>query len=172
MGATGDDFLFQQWERMWARHHRYVEKLILRFSMPIGSIEGDHVMFNGQVGNPAVPCSVHGVDALGNPAQGTLTNVQYTSSDSAIVAFTADPNNPLGALMNQVGPGAATISVTADATEPDGHVHQVSGSDSVMIAAAAVPPVDHLVIDFQSAQAATGPSLQFAAARRSQTLRR
>lgn len=82
-----------------------------------------------------------------NPAQGTLSNAVFTSSNPLIFTVAADPTNPLGAIVTGVAPGTANLLVTALATEPDASTHQVSDSAQIVLTAVA-PPVAGFIFTF------------------------
>lgn len=91
-----------------------------------------------------IPFTVIGSPVIADgvtPSQATLSGTSYTSSDLAVFTVAADPNVPNGAIITVVGPGSATLTETATATEPGGEVtEQIQGVATVVVAAAPPPP--------------------------------
>ncbi len=81
------------------------------------------------------------IDIANNPAQATLTNQAYSSSDSAVFTVTADPAVPGGAIITAVGAGTATLLETATANEPDGvTTENIQGVATIVVTAVVIPP--------------------------------
>lgn len=83
------------------------------------------------------------VDSAGNPipSKATLTATNYASSDPTVFTVAVDPNTPNGAIITSVGPGTATLTETATATEPDGKTtEQIQGVATIILTAAPPPP--------------------------------
>lgn len=83
-------------------------------------------------------------DANGNPNGATLSNLNYTSSDSTIFTVAADPNTPGGVLITGVAAGKATLTATGVASD-NGAGASVSGSLDVVISPAAVGATTQIV---------------------------
>ena len=85
------------------------------------------------IGNP--------VDANNNPSLATLSGISYSSSDSTVFTVSADPNTTNGAIITGVGPGTATLTETATATEPGGIItEQIQGTATIVLTST-TPPV-------------------------------
>ncbi len=83
------------------------------------------------------------LDANGNPvpSKATLSSPAYQSSDPTVFTLAADPSAPLGAIIVSVGPGSATLTESATATEPDGTTtEKITGSATIIIAVIPPPP--------------------------------
>ncbi len=93
---------------------------------------------------------VSAVDANGNPAKATLSNVTYTPADTTVATAVVDPNTPNGAIINGVGAGTTILNYSATATEPDGTTHTIVGADTIVVTAVVVqpPPAAALVGSF------------------------
>ena len=127
-------------------HHDRKRAVRLRFTFTTADkiqFTGDHLhmqenLVAGQsvsvIGSPVISDGV-------TPSQATLSNVQYTSSDSTVFTVAADPNTPNGAIITSVGAGTATLTETATATEPDGTTtEQIQGVATITVTAAPPPP--------------------------------
>ena len=91
-------------------HHDRNRAVRLRFTFTTADkiqFTGDHLhmqenLVAGQsvsvIGSPVISDGV-------TPSQATLSNVQYTSSDSTVFTVAADPNTPNGAIITSVGAG-------------------------------------------------------------------
>lgn len=97
--------------------------------------------------NPGQKCSftVVPVTSSGTASSATLSNLQFSSSDTTVFTVVPDPNNPNGGIVTAGNPAtlpdSASLTVTATATEPDGvTAESLSGSDSVQVVAVQPPP--------------------------------
>lgn len=91
------------------------------------------------------------VDAKGNPSGATLSlptgsTPQFVTSDPTVFTVVPDPANPLSRGIATAGltpptlPDAASLTVNMTATDVSGTSEQVSGMDTVNVAAAPPPP--------------------------------
>jgi hypothetical protein len=96
------------------------------------------------------------LDANKQPGKAVLSNLVLVSSDPALFTVAPDPVNPLGGIVTGVAVTPVpppTLNYSATATEPDGTVHQVSGSSTVTLTPD-VPPTVSLDATFGTP---TGP---------------
>lgn len=71
----------------------------------------------------------------------TLSNTTYTSSDPTVFTVAPSTSTTNGAVITVVGPGSATLTETATATEADGiTTEQIQGVATIVVAAAPPPP--------------------------------
>lgn len=83
-----------------------------------------------QVSIVAYPVS----DASGTHSPATLAHFSTLNSNANVMSVTTDPANPAGVIITAVGPGKATLTVIAQATEPDGvTTEQVQGTVAVTV---------------------------------------
>ena len=90
------------------------------------------------------PFSVIGSPVLADgvtPSLATLSSTSYTSSDPTVFTVAPSTSVPNGAVITVVGPGSATLTETATATEPDGKTtEQIQGVATIVVNAAPPPP--------------------------------
>lgn len=86
------------------------------------------------IGSPVITDGV-------TPSLATLSSPSYTSSDPTVFTVAPSTVTPNGAVITVVGPGSATLTETATATEPGGTVTEtVQGVATIVVAAAPPPP--------------------------------
>ena len=115
-------------------------RLFFTFEQGSTKITGENMTFTmlptqsvSVIGNP--------VDANNNPSLATLSVISYSSSDSTVFTVSADPNTTNGAIITGVGPGTATLTETATATEPGGIItEQIQGTATIVLTST-TPPV-------------------------------
>jgi hypothetical protein len=127
----------------WDQRHVCIlglpEKPEIRFAIHIEGgflIKGDDMALT-LTAVQQVGVSVSAVDAKGNPAP--VENVQFSSSDEAILTVTVDPTDPTKATAVAVGTtGTAQVKVQADADIGEGIKNLTGLLDVEVVAAEAV----------------------------------
>lgn len=91
---------------------------------------------------PPVPVIGTPVIADGKtPSAAKLSNTAYTTSDPTVFTVADDPAVAGGAIVTLVGPGSATLTETATATEPDGTTtEQIQGVATIIVSMVPPPP--------------------------------
>jgi hypothetical protein len=121
-------------------HRRKRRKIVFTFSTKQFSVTGDDMNFT-MLQTQSVNVLGSPVDANNNPSLAQLSNISYSSSDPTVFTVAADPNTPGGAIIQGVGPGTATLTELATATETSGAVEQISGTATITISASGNVPV-------------------------------
>jgi hypothetical protein len=119
---------------MFRRHHHHADGIEFFYSSEFFRFSKEGQLMLVALTPGQVAKAVISPTAQGKPSTATLSSPSFTSSDTSVFTVEDDPAVTNGCIITGVGNGAATrasINATATATEVDGRVDQVSGSDDV-----------------------------------------